>query len=187
MSDKSLDQLLQEQQNMSTEETRADEYIQDETMSNGLQDQVMNLLKEALVIHWEQTQMLTAIGEHLDRWGYKKIASIIKADAEEEHDHARIVLKRLEFFDTTVTYNAPQVSWPRHDIIGILNAILASVIKAATNERSLITAARNVGDELTANVTIPLLEGSEKGIIEMQSYLKQAEQMSLQDFLSTLV
>jgi len=187
MSLKSLEELIKEQQNMNHEKTKAAEYVADETFKNMAQDSVIELLKEALVIHWEQTQMLTAIGEHLDRWGYKKIADIIKKDAEEEHDHARIVLNRLEFFDTTVVYNAPQVVWPRHDMLGILNAILASVVKAAVNERALITSARNAGDELTANITIPLLQGSEKGIIEMQAYLKQAEQMSLQNFLSILV
>ena len=183
MSPKSIEELIMEQ----NQETVKAEYISSDEIKNNINSQVIELLKESLIIHWEQTQMLTAIGEHLDRWGYKKIAALMKEDAEEEHKHAIIVLQRLEFFDTTVDYNAPQVSWPRHDMIGILRAVLASVNKASLAERSLILAARSVGDELTANITIPLLEGSEKGIIEMQAYLKQADQMSLQDFLSTLV
>lgn len=183
MSPKSIEELIMEQ----NKKTAKAEYISSDEVKNNINAQVIELLKESLVIHWEQTQMLTAIGEHLDRWGYKKIAALMKEDAEEEHKHATIVLQRLEFFDTTVNYNAPQVSWPRHDMIGILRAVLASVNKAALAERALIVAARSVGDELTANITIPLLEGSEKGIIEMQAYLKQADQMSLPDFLSTLV
>lgn len=184
MSPKSIEELIMMQQ---SEETVKAEYISSDEIKNNINTQVIELLKESLVIHWEQTQMLTAIGEHLDRWGYKKIATLMKEDAEEEHKHATIVLQRLEFFDTTVDYNVPQVSWPRHDMIGILKAVLASVNKAALSERALIVAARSVGDELTANIAIPLLEGSEKGIIEMQAYLKQADQMSLPDFLSTLI
>lgn len=155
--------------------------------SNGLNSEVIDLLKQSLTIHWEQTQMLTAIGEHLDRWGYKKLAASMKADAEEEHQHATINLKRLEFFDVTPSYNAAQVVWPRHDMVGIIKAILESVIKAASVERTLISKARSLGDELTANVTIPLLEGSEKGIIEMQSYLKLIDEMGLDNFLSIQV
>jgi bacterioferritin (cytochrome b1) len=160
------------------------ELIPTEEAYNGLNPEVIDLLKQSLTIHWEQTQMLTAIGEHLDRWGYKKLAASIKADAEEEHKHATINLKRLEFFDITPTYNAAQVAWPRHDMVGIIKAILDSVVKAASVERALISKARSVGDELTANTTIPLLEGSEKGIIEMQSYLKLIDQMGLDNFLS---
>jgi bacterioferritin len=163
------------------------ELLSEQDASNNMNSNVIELLKQSLIIHWEQTQMLTAIGEHLDRWGYKKLAGIIKEDAEEEHEHARVVIKRLEFYDQTVAYNATQVSWPRHDMVGIINTILASVREAAIVEKKLITTARSVGDELTANITIPLLEGSEKGILEMESYLKLIDKMGLDNFLSIQV
>lgn len=163
------------------------ELLSNQEASNNINAEVIELLKQSLVIHWEQTQMLTAIAEHLERWGYKKLAVIIKEDAEEEHSHARIVLKRLEFFDQTVPYNAKQVEWPRHDMVGIIRTILKSVQDAAVAERQLITTARSIGDELTANITIPLLEGSEKGIIEMEAYLKLIDQMGLDNFLSLQV
>lgn len=163
------------------------ELLSNQEAMNNINNQVIDLLKQSLIIHWEQTQMLTAIAEHLDRWGYKKLAAIMKEDAEEEHSHARIVLKRLEFFDQTVAYNAKQVEWPRHDMVGIIRTILSSVREAAMAEKQLITAARSVGDELTANITIPLLEGSEKGIIEMESYLKLIDKMGLDNFLSIQV
>lgn len=163
------------------------ELLSEQEASNNPNQEIINLLKQSLIIHWEQTQMLTSIGEHLDRWGYKKLADTIKADAEEEHDHARVVLKRLEFYDTTVPYTVSQVPWPRHNMVGIINTILASVRQAAAAEKQLITTARNNGDELTANITIPLLQGSEKGIIEMEAYLKLIDQMGLDNFLSLQV
>lgn len=43
--------------------------------------------------------MLTAQAEHLQRWGYKKLAAIFKEDAIQEQTHAAINIKRLEFFD----------------------------------------------------------------------------------------
>jgi bacterioferritin (cytochrome b1) len=41
-----------------------------------------------------------------------------------------------------------------------------------------------VGDELTANIMIPLLQGSEDGIKLYEGYLKLIEQMGLDNFLS---
>lgn len=146
---------------------------------------VVDLLKKSLNIHWQQTTSLTAQAVHLERWGYKKLAAIIKADAEEEHEHAAINLKRLEFFD--VDYQPLLVSpqtWARHDMVAMLNYNLASVREAAETEKATITAARAVGDELTANVMIPLLQGSENGIELYEGYLKLIEQMGLDNFLS---
>jgi bacterioferritin (cytochrome b1) len=64
---------------------------------------------------------------------------------------------------------------------------LASVREAAAAERATITAARVAGDELTANVMIPLLQGSEDGIVLYEGYLKLIEEMGLDNFLSIQV
>lgn len=149
---------------------------------------VIDLLKKSLNIHWQQTTALSAQAIHLDRWGYKKLAEVLKADAEEEHQHAMINLKRLEFFD--VDYQPLVVTtpaWTRHDMVAMIKYNLDSVREAAATERALITSARSVGDELTANVTIPLLQGSEDGIELYESYLKLIEQMGLDNFLSIQV
>lgn len=149
---------------------------------------VIELLKKSLNIHWQQTTALSAQAVHLERWGYKKLAEVIKADAEEEHKHAMINLQRLEFFDSdyqplTV---APPV-WKRHDVVSMINYNLSSVKEASAAERATIVAARAVGDELTANVMIPLLQGSEDGIKLYEGYLKLIEQMGLDNFLSLQV
>ncbi len=96
-----------------------------------------------------------------------------------------INLKRLEFFD--VDYQplivSPQ-SWARHDMVAMIEYNLQSVREAASVEKATIVAARAMGDELTANSMIPLLQGSENGIEIYESYLKQISQMGLDNFLS---
>lgn len=151
-------------------------------------DQVIELLKQSLNIHWQQTTSLTAQAIHLERWGYKKLAAIIKADAEEEHEHSAINIERLEFFDADyqpLIVSPP--SWTRHDMVAMINYNLNSVKEAAKVERATITAARAVGDEMTANIMIPLLSGSENGIRLYEGYLKLIEQMGIDNFLTLQV
>lgn len=198
---RSIDELIQEQNvveaNTTDEQVPVVETAQEpvsETVPDKIESQevetytsetVIDLLKKSLNIHWQQTTALSAQAVHLERWGYKKLAQAIKADAEEEHQHAMINLKRLEFFD--VDYQPLMVSpptWARHDMLAMINYNLASVREASAAERATIVAARAVGDELTANAMIPLLQGSENGIELYESYLKLIEQMGLDNFLS---
>ena len=151
-------------------------------------DNVIESLKKSLNIHWQQTTVLTAQAAHLERWGYKKLAEVIKEDAKQEHEHAMENLKRLEFFD--VDYQPLTVappSWTRHDMVALIQYNLNSVREASAAERATIVAARAVGDEMTANMMIPLLQGSEDGIILYEAYLKLIEQMGLDNFLSIQV
>lgn len=149
---------------------------------------VIELIKKSLNIHWQQCTELTGQAVHLERWGYKKLAGVLKADAEQEHEHAMVNLKRLEFFD--LDYQPlvvqPRV-WKRHDMMALIQFNLEGVRTAAAVERAIITAARAVGDELTANAIIPLLQGSEDGILLYESYLKLIEQMGLENFLTLQV
>lgn len=177
---KSIDELLKNQE--ATMQTQAQE------VQGYSSEQVVDLLKKSLNIHWQQTTSLTAQAVHLERWGYKKLAAVIKADAEEEHEHAMINIKRLEFFDVDyqpLVINPP--TWTRHDMVAMINYNLNSVREAAATERATITAARSVGDELTANMMIPLLQGSENGIKLYESYLKLIEQMGIDNFLTLQV
>jgi len=196
---KSIEELLQNQENpMSTqaeqtkEETPTEETPTEETVSQEVQnyssEQVVELLKQSLNIHWQQTTELTAQAVHLERWGYKKLAAVLKEDAEEEHAHAAVNLKRLEFFDAD--YQPLVVSprmWKRHDVKALIEFNLEGVRLAASAERATITAARSVGDEITANMMIPLLQGSEDGIELYESYIKLIEQIGIDNFLTLQV
>jgi bacterioferritin (cytochrome b1) len=146
---------------------------------------VVDLLKKSLNIHWQQTTALSAQAVHLDRWGYTKLAEIVKADALQEHQHSIINLTRLEFFDTDYQPLILQpLSWKRHDMVAMIQYNLDSVQEAARAERATILAARAVGDEMTANIMIPLLQGSEDGIVLYTGFLKLIEEMGLDNFLS---
>jgi bacterioferritin (cytochrome b1) len=178
---KSISELLNEQ-----EVKQMDSKAQ--TVQNYSSDMVVELLKKSLNIHWQQTTSLSAQAVHLERWGYKKLANILREDAKEEHEHAMINLKRLEFFD--VDYQPLTVTpktWTRHDMVAMIQYNLNSVREAASAERATITAARSVGDEMTANIIIPLLQGSEDGIELYESYLKLIEQMGVDNFLTLQV
>lgn len=151
-------------------------------------DTVIELIKKSLNIHWQQTTVLTAQAEHLERWGYKKLAAIIKEDSRQEQEHAAINLKRLEFFD--VDYQPLVVSppaWKRHDMVALIQYNLDSVKQASEAERATIVAARAVGDEITANMFIELLQGSEDGIKLYEGFLKLIEQMGIDNFLTLQV
>lgn len=192
---KTIEELLSEQSEtveakdiIVAEEPVHPDVISDEEVENNPSDPVIELLKKSLNIHWQQTTSLSAQAIHLERWGYKKLASVIKADAEEEHEHSMINLARLEFFnaDYQPLIVAP-ATWARHDMLAMIKYNLASVQEAAVAERATIVAARAVGDEMTANIMIPLLQGSENGIVLYEGYLKLIEQMGLDNFLSIQV
>ena len=179
---KPINELLEDQNN-STQET-----VEAQQVEGYSSDTVIDLIKKSLNIHWQQTTSLSAQAVHLERWGYKKLAAIIKADAEEEHKHSVINIERLEFFDAD--YQPLIVAPPvlaRHDMLEMIKYNLSSVQEAALAERAAIVAARSVGDEMTANIMIPLLQGSEDGIKLYEGYLKLIEQMGLDNFLTLQV
>lgn len=195
---KSIEELLNDNTQASTHDsiqelnlesnTEQKETVKSQEVAGYSTEVVVELLKKSLNIHWQQTTVLSAQAVHLERWGYKKLAEVIKADAEEEHQHAMINLERLEFFDSDYQPLSVQPpAWKRHDMVSIINYNLASVREASVAERATIVAARAVGDELTANVMIPLLQGSEAGIKLYEGYLKLIEQMGLDNFLSIQV
>ena len=107
---KSIEELLRNNTQASTHDsvqglnlasnTEQKETVKSQEVAGYSTEAVVELLKKSLNIHWQQTTVLTAQAVHLERWGYKKLAEIIKADAEEEHKHAMINLERLEFFDS---------------------------------------------------------------------------------------
>lgn len=196
---KSIEELIKNQEVMmdsQSEETSSpneevappEAEIQAQETPGYTSDSVIELLKKSLNIHWQQTTALTAQAEHLARWGYNKLAAVLKADAKEEHEHATINITRLEFFDADyqpLVVSPP--SWSRHDMLAMIKYNLDSVREAASVEKTTIVAARAVGDEITANMMIPLLQGSEDGIRLYEGYLKLIEQMGLDNFLTLQV
>lgn len=150
-------------------------------------NQVSDLLKQSVNIHWQQAMELAGQGAHLKRWGYSKLGNLFTRYSEEEHRHATVAISRLEFFDEdyqpiSVT---PRV-WKRHDVKAMIEFNLQGVKNAALVEKATIVAARGVGDEISANIMIPLLKGSDEGISEFEKMLKLIEQMGIENFLTLI-
>jgi bacterioferritin (cytochrome b1) len=189
---KPINELLKDQDDSTKEIAEAqnieEQHIEAQQVEGYSSNTVIELIKKSLNIHWQQTTVLTAQAEHLQRWGYKKLAAIIKEDAIQEQTHAAINIKRLEFFDVDyqpLVLNPP--AWKRHDMVAMIEYNLASVREASAAERSTIVAARAVGDEITANMFIELLQGSEDGIELYEGFLKLIEQMGIDNFLTLQV
>jgi bacterioferritin (cytochrome b1) len=171
--DKPIEELL-------NEEVAISEKI--ETYST---ETVAMLIKQSVDIHWQQAMELTGQSVHLTRWGYGKLGSLFGEYAKEEHVHAGVAISRLEFFDED--YQPLTVSprlWKRHDIKSIIEFNLEGVRNAALVEKAVIKLAREVGDEITAQEFIPLLKGSDDGILEFEKMLKTIEQMGIENFLT---
>jgi bacterioferritin (cytochrome b1) len=181
---KPIEELLKDQDNTIAKK----EISKAQQVEGYTSDAVIELIKKSLNIHWQQTTVLTAQAEHLQRWGYKKLAAIIKEDAIQEQTHAAINIKRLEFFDVDyqpLILNPP--IWKRHDMVAMINYNLDSVKEASAAERATIVAAMEIGDQITVQMFIELLQGSEDGIELYEGFLKLIDQMGLDNFLSIQV
>ncbi len=150
-------------------------------------DGVVQTLQAAAALHLTAIENYQAQAEHLDRWGYGKLAAACREDAEEERGHLRDVLARLEFYDAETPYAHEQPDWPRHDYEGILAANLALESAAMEVERAAVVACRAVGDELSALVFAKLLAGSEASVAEIEAVQKVIEQIGLDNYLANQV
>lgn len=182
---KSIDELLNEESTSEIVETIENTEAQE--VQGYSSDSVVALIKESVNIHWQQCMELTGQGVHLKRWGYGKLGNLFTEYAKEEREHAEIAIKRLEFFD--VDYQPITVTprtWTRHDVKAIIEFNLVGVQNAAKIERATITQARMVGDEMTVQEFVPLLKGSDDGILEFERMLKTIEQMGVDNFLTLI-
>jgi bacterioferritin (cytochrome b1) len=181
---KPIEQLFKDQENAVVKK----EMSKAQQVEGYSSDTVIELIKKSLNIHWQQTTVLTAQAEHLQRWGYKKLAAIFKEDAIQEQTHAAINIKRLEFFDVDyqpLIVNPPV--WKRHDMVAMIQYNLDSVREASAAERATIVAAMEIGDQITVQMFIELLQGSEDGIALYEGFLKLIDQMGIDNFLTLQV
>lgn len=158
-----------------------------ESITDYSNPKIIPLIKESVNIHWQQASELAGQSIHLKRWGYEKLGKLFSEYSLEEHQHAEIAISRLEFFDEdyqpiTIT---PRV-WKRHDVKAILEFNLEGVRNAAKVEKAVIIESRKAGDEITAQEFVPLLKGSDDGILEFEKMLKLIEQMGIENFLTLI-
>lgn len=188
---KTIEELLAESNSLEpTETTTTTEptVSKAQTIEGYSSSSVIELLKQSLNIHWQQTTELAGQSVHLKRWGYKKLGDLFSEYSKEEHEHAKIAIHRLEFFDADYQpiIITPRV-WKRHDVKAIIEFNLEGVRLAGQTEKEVIKASREAGDEITAQTFISLLKGSDDGIEEFERMLKLIETMGLENFLTLQV
>lgn len=145
---------------------------------------ICNALTQSVILHWQQVHMFTEQSRHFDVWGYKELATRYEQEAEYERLHAKLLYERLEFYNVVPIYDMKVVSWPRHDIVGTLDTNLKYDYIAQGIEKNGIKVARDNNDEITAQIFIELLKGSEDGIKENNTDLKIIEQIGVQNYLT---
>ena len=72
-------------------------------------------------------------------------------------------------------------------MVAMIQYNLDSAREASTAERSVIVTAMEIGDQITVQMFIELLQGSEDGIELYEGFLKLIEQMGLDNFLTLQV
>lgn len=146
---------------------------------------VADALQYLVSAHLTAIEQYEGQGAHFERWGYPKLAEARKADVSEEREHLGRLLARLEFFDISPTCEHPSPVWPRHDLVGILAANLALESGAAMAERQAILECRAAGDELSARIIAENLEGSERGVSEIEAARIVIQQVGLGNYLAS--
>lgn len=148
---------------------------------------IVDALQAALKNHWTQILAYEAQAEHFLRWGYKKLAETFKAYSVEEHEHLRLTMARLEFYDVQPSYDFPIPEWPRHDFEGILQSNYDVALAASGDERSGYKLAVEIGDSTSADVFAVLLKGSEDAMAEIEAVRLVIDQIGIDNYLADQV
>ncbi len=145
---------------------------------------VVDALQSSCRLHLTAVEHYAGLAAHLERWGYR-LGDRYREDADEEAEHLRKVMGRLEYFDVAPSLDHKLPAWPRHDYAGILAANLSLETAAAAVERANIAVCREAGDEQSALVFVELLAGSEASIMQIEAAQKVIEEIGLDNYLST--
>lgn len=149
------------------------------------QSQVIECLQECVALHWVAVMAYKSQQHHFQRLGYKKLADRAKDDVAEETEHLGRIMERLEEFDCSCDMEHDIYESPRMpDVKGILEFNLKLEREACDCERSCVTTARGVGDEITARLVAKNLQGSEDSIVELEAFLKQLEVVGQDNWLA---
>jgi bacterioferritin len=148
--------------------------------------QVIESLQSSLRLHWAAIEAYLSQSVHFATYGYPKLAAKLAHEADDETDHAKRLLERLEFFNVTPDVDHDPAVWPRHDFPGVLDANYEMETQAATVERSGYTIALASDDPLTADVFRQNLASSEASLIEIEAIQEMIGQIGLDNYLANL-
>jgi bacterioferritin (cytochrome b1) len=146
---------------------------------------IVDALQASCRLHLTAIEHYTGLAAHLERWGYYALSARMLNEADDEHEHLRLVMDRLEYFDVAPALDHKLPAWPRHDYAGILDANLLLETAAAEVENTNIAVAREAGDEQTALVFVTLLAGSERSVLEGEAAKQIVKEIGLDSYLAT--
>lgn len=148
---------------------------------------IVEAMQASLKLHLSQAEMYQGQSEHFLRWGYSKLAATWAEYAQEERDHQKMLLGRLEFYDVSPELEHLPTPWPRHDFEGILSANYDADVEAAAVERGGYVLAVSVGAAIEAKMFTKLLKGSEDSMANIEAIQKVLEQIGSDNYLANQV
>ena len=135
--------------------------------------------KDAFCIYMEQHA-------HMELWGYPRLAKLFKKLAKSKTKHIEVLQERLEYFDvgsSDIPYNP--IEWPRHDVVGMLEADLRmeQAIDKTARKAKAVGVTLEVADPLTANMFTKIARTcEEKSIEKLQAALSVISETSVKMF-----
>jgi bacterioferritin (cytochrome b1) len=148
---------------------------------------VVEALQLALRLHWGQAEMYDLQATHFGRWGYGKLAVAWAAYAAEERGHIKTLSERLEFFDAAPATDFDHLSWPRHDVEGILDSNYDTDVVAADAEQAGFLLCTTLGDSTSAKIFANLRRGSEDSMANIEAIRLVISQIGLENYLTNQV
>ena len=145
---------------------------------------VVDALQSSCRLHLTAVEHYAGLAAHLETWSYS-LADHYRDEADEEANHLRLLMGRLEYFDVAPSLDHKRPAWPRHDYAGILAANLLLQTEAAAAEQANITVCREAGDRRSALVFVELLAASEASVIKTEAVQKVVEEIGLDEYLAT--
>lgn len=132
--------------------------------------------KEAFCVYMEQHA-------HMELWGYPRLAKLFKKLAKTKTKHIEILQERLEYFDVgTEDLEYERISWPRHDVQGMIEADLKMerAIDQTARKGKAVGVTIGVADPLTANMFTKIARTcEEKAIEKLQAALSVIDETSV--------
>lgn len=132
---------------------------------------------------------LTAINQYMvhsemcGSWGYGKLHDAIRSQAMDEMQHAEWLIERIIFLDGSPTVSKLNAIKIGKTVPEIINNDSADEINAVSSYNDAIKLAREVGDQITADLLTKIL-GMEEGHADWAEIQHtQMDQMGLENYL----
>ena len=146
-------------------------------------DTVIAHLNDALREELSAINQYFLHAEMCESWGYTKLGNFIKKQSIDEMRHAEKIIERLLFLDAVpkMEYLPLNVG---QSVRGQLDADLKLELNAVAMYNKAVRAAREAGDDISAELFKTLLADEERHVDWLESQLHQIKEMGYEIYLS---